>query len=166
MIENKKIKNLSCNYTSSLKKKKKLSLELERCLVDASYRTASLYTRTFKELCCTYLCTEDTRLLLGTCHFLRLQNRCLWDSSRAHGPRTASCRVCTMFQAPPGERWAGPSQLRPLPLYRQRAGGMAQRTQKVFRWASSVGHEQIGFRLAQLIPNSRFEFGLPFRGLN
>lgn len=76
-IENKKIKkNLSCNYTSSLKKKKKQSLELERCLV-ASYAAASLYTRTFRELCCTYLCTVDTRLLLGTCCFLRLQNRCL-----------------------------------------------------------------------------------------
>lgn len=42
----------------------------------------------------------------------------------------------------------------------------AQRTQKVFRWPSSVDHEQIEFRLAQVITNSRCEFGLPFRDLN
>lgn len=43
MIENKKIKNLSCNYTSSLKKKN-LSLELERCLVDSFIQSSiSLY---------------------------------------------------------------------------------------------------------------------------
>lgn len=35
-----------------------------------------------------------------------------------------------------------------------------------FRWASSADHEQVEFRLAQLVTNSRSEFGFPFRGLN
>lgn len=78
------------------------------------------------------------------------------------GQYPAGCR----FQALTGERRAGPSQLRPLPLDCQRGGVTARRTLGVFRWASSADHEQVEFRLAQMVTNSRSESGFPFRGLN
>lgn len=45
-------------------------------------------------------------------------------------------------------------------------GDCAAYPRGVFRWASSADHEQVEFRLAQLVTNSRSEFGFPFRGLN
>lgn len=64
-----------------------------------------------------------------------------------------------IFSAITGERRTGLCQPRPLSLYCQRGGVMAQRTRKVFRWEGSFKHKQIEFRVAQLI-NSRFAFGL------
>lgn len=166
MIENKKIKNLSCNYTSSLKKKK------------AELRAWEMLGRRFIKNSIS-LYPNFQRIVL----YLFMHRRHPFASRNNLPPRIAEQMPLRQQQGtwtsdnlPPGlyyvsgtNRWAaGGSQPAPPTAALLPKGGRvtAQRTQKVFRWPSSVDHEQIEFRLAQVITNSRFEFGLPFRDLN
>lgn len=101
------------------------------------------------------------RLPLGTFYFLRLQNRCLWDSSRAHGPRTESRRVCTSISGT--NRWAvGGSQSAP-PTDTLRPKG---RGDGPAHWKAFLVGGRFWTRLAQITTDWRLEFGLPLRDLN
>lgn len=169
MIENKKIKNLSCNHTFSLKKKKttpknknkKQRTELRAWEMPDSFKQSSIslypnFRRIVLYLLMHRRHTSASRdiLLPKIAEQMPLrQQQGTWTSdSFPPGPYIISALT--------GEQRTGPSQLRLLPLYCRRGGVTVQRTREVFRWEWSFKHRQIEFRLAQLITNSRFEFGL------
>lgn len=99
-----------------LKKKKKKATELRAWeMPDRQLHTEQhlFITWTPGALCCTYLCTEDARLLPWTVDVRRLQNGCLWDKQQARGPRPVSRPVRAGVSARTGERRAA-RPLRPL----------------------------------------------------
>lgn len=172
-MENKKIKNISCNYTSFLKKKKKtkkLSLAPERCRVD-SFTKSSCYRISFYpnfRRIVLYLFMHRRHPFASRDIFL--PKICRTDASETAAGHS------DLGEQPAGPhiisgtgRWAGggvPARPRPLSLSCQRGGATRQRARKAFKWESSFEREQIGFRLATVITNPGVEFGLSHRGFN
>lgn len=123
MIENWK-KNFPVITQILLKNKKQLSLELERCLID-SFRPSSIS-----------LLPELRRIVLYLCMYRRhpftsrdilrpkVAEQMPLRQQQARGPRRFQLGL-HVISALTGERRAGPSQLRPLPLGRQRGGARA-----------------------------------------